>query len=205
VDNKQKADAHRAEANGKLSAIGQRLFKYVEFDSDEEMLAEIRKHPIGLIAIASVGLFVTLAVAIASIVLASNLDGVTNGFETNNSAAKSIIVIIGLTLSFLALIMTAIYVVLYRLNVVFITSEKIAEVVYPSLFNRKVTQLSIGNVQDVTTHQKGILPHLFNYGTLLVETAGEIPNREFTYVPDPHPYSNLITEAHEHYVEQYGN
>lgn len=95
-----------------------------------------------------------------------------------------------LGLSFIALVLTLIGtligVFLYRSNVIYVTSEKIAQVLYTSLFNRKISQLSIGDVQDVTVTQKGILAHIFNYGVLVIETAGEQQNYTFTFVPDPY-------------------
>ncbi|MCA9344118.1 PH domain-containing protein, partial [Candidatus Saccharibacteria bacterium] len=72
-------------------------------------------------------------------------------------------------------------------------------------FNRKISQLSIGDVQDVTVTQKGVLAHLFNYGTLVIETAGEQQNYLFTYIPDPYKHSKLIVGAHEKNLVQYGN
>jgi hypothetical protein len=45
------------------------------------------------------------------------------------------------------------------------------------------------------------VPHLFNYGTLRVETAGEQSNFNFIYCPRPNAVAKLILEARERYVE----
>lgn len=95
--------------------------------------------------------------------------------------------------------------ILYSNNVIFVTSEKIAQILYINLFNKKISQLSIGDVQDVTVTQKGILAHIFNYGTLVIETAGEQQNYNFTYIPEPYKNSKLIVGAHERNLVQFGN
>ena len=95
--------------------------------------------------------------------------------------------------------------ILFTNNVIYVTSEKLAQVLYITLFNRKISQLSIGDVQDVTVTQKGILAHMFNFGTLVIETAGEQQNYTFTYIPDPYKHSKLIVGSHERNLVEFGN
>jgi len=197
--------AHRAEACERLSPVGRKLFKYVEFDSDEELIAEIRKHPIGLVTTGIIGVFISLSVFIGTILLAANLESLGFNLGDGGGSIKAIIITFGLILSLLALGITAISLVLYVRNVVFVTNEKIAEVAYISLFNRKVTQLGLGQVEDVTVSQRGIFSHIFDFGTIIIETAGEKENCTFTLVPTPNKFSQIIIEAHEGNVHSYGN
>jgi len=205
MDDTQAEAAHREEAHQQLSPIGRKLFKYVEFDENEVLIAEIRKHPIGIFFISAGGIFIGLTVLIGTLFLGANFDSYASGVTENTGSAGAIIIGIGLLLSLLIIGVTAISIVLYIRNVVFVTNEKIAEVSYVSLFNRRVLQLNIGKVEDVTIFQKGILSHLFEYGSMLIETAGETPNPSFTLVPRPSYFSKKIIEAHEKYVEKYGN
>ena len=103
------------------------------------------------------------------------------------------------------LVVTTISAILYVNNVILVTTEKIAQILYFSLFNRKISQLSIGDVQDVSVSQNGIFPHLFNYGTLVIETAGEQQNYTFTFVPKPYQSSQAVVGAHEENLKLYGN
>lgn len=204
-DPKRRA-AHRHEAAMKLSPTGRKLFKYVEFDEDEELLTEIRKHPFGLFLIILAGTFITVFLFVAFIFFAANIESL--GLESvggDSDGLKAVLVAVGVILAFISLIVTIITTILYSLNVVYVTNEKVAQVHYLSIFNRKVMQLSIGNIEDVNVTQKGIFPHLFNYGTLLIETAGEMVNPSFSYVPHPHDNTHIIIEAHEAYVQKYGN
>ncbi|HSX43701.1 MAG TPA: PH domain-containing protein [Candidatus Saccharimonadales bacterium] len=200
-----KSAEHRAEAVAKLSSVGKKVFKFIEFDDDEELLAEIRKHPIGLVFIWLTGFLITATIVASTAVLGMSLGSVGGDVVDSSGTLRTIIIAVGLLLGVLSLVITLITAILYQSNVVFVTNEKIAEVMYVSIFNRRVMQLGIGNVEDATVSQKGILPRLFDYGSLVTETAGEMANPAFTYVPKPNYYAQLITQAHENYVEKYGN
>jgi uncharacterized membrane protein YdbT with pleckstrin-like domain len=191
----------------KLSVVGKKYFHLIEFDKDEQLVAEIRKHPIGLFFIYLTGIGISLVMAILfgilglSDFLATGLDGT----GASSSSAQAIIILVGMLLIFGTLAVMTIQAILYTNNVIFVTSEKIAQILYINLFNKKISQLSIGDVQDVTVTQKGILAHIFNYGTLVIETAGEQQNYNFTYIPEPYKNSKLIVGAHERNLVQFGN
>jgi hypothetical protein len=204
-ENGQPMSAHRAEAYKKLSPMGAKLFKYIEFDDDEELLAEIRKHPIGVVGISLVGILIAFIIGASTILLAVTLNSTAVDVGDSGGLIQTFLVAGGVVLALLSLGATAIAIVIYRSSVVFVTNEKIAEVAYLSIFNRKVTQLGVGNVEDVTVEQKGILAHIFDYGSIIVETAGESENCSFTMTPHPNFYSRIIIEAHEEFVHKHGN
>lgn len=196
---------HREQTAQQLSPMGRLLFKYIEFDDDEVLLAEVRKHPIGLIFISITGIFIASILMIALMALALSTETLGLEFDEISGGLKGGLIAGGTTLALLTLAVTAITIFIYNRNVVYITNEKIAQVMYRSIFNRIVTQLGINNVQDVTITQRGILPRVFNYGTMLIETAGEVPNCAFTFVPKPYDNAHVIIEAHEAYIQKYGN
>lgn len=196
---------HREQASAKLSREGKKYFNLIEFDADEDLITEIRKHPFGLILVFLTGGFVIVAILLIT-ALALSFD-LTTLVDDPNAATnlKSILVGLSFILIVGSIVATLIAAFLYVSNVIFVTSEKIAQVLYTSLFHRKISQLSIGDVQDVTVTQKGIFATIFNFGTLVIETAGEQQNYTFTYVPDPYPTSKQIVGAHELNLKRYGN
>ena len=196
---------HTKEAYSRLSNVGQRFFKFIEFDENEQLVGEIRKHPFGLFVIDLVGFAIAALLAIIPTALALNLETFDLGGSSNSSAFSGLLIFIGVLLATLAIVATLISAMLYRNNVIYVTSDKIAQVLYTSLFNRKMSQLSIGDVQDVTVTQKGIFSRIFKYGTLVIETAGEQQNYTFNYVPDPYQSARLIVGAHEENLKEYGN
>lgn len=187
-----------------LTALGKKYSGYIELDPDEEFVCEIKKHPFGYLLVWLVGLFIAvsiLAVTIATIYMMSN-DRL--GLGTDMSAGKPIVAAVGFLIMFLVLVATAITGWIYRHNLVFVTSEKIAEITYVSIFNRKITQLDLSDIQDVAVEQKGIFPRVFGYGTLLVETAGEREDVMFTFAPLPYKCAKQIVGARE-VRKGYGN
>lgn len=188
-----------------LSPVGQKYLHLIERDADEKILYEIRKHPIGLVGIYLLGMFVASSLFAGSLAFNYLLSGDTAGIGSDFGTIGPLVLLFGGVLSILALVMTAIGAYLYQSNVVYITNDKIAQVLFKTIFNRKVSQLSIGDVQDVTTIQKGPLAHLFHYGTLVIETAGEQANYTFHFTPKPHEASRAIVNAHEENLKLYGN
>ncbi len=193
--------------NAKLSYVGRKYFKFIEFDKDEVLITEIRKHPIGLFFIYLTGLSIVLLFALMLYVVgfSAGFSSAFDGAGISGDSARGVIALLGFVLIVGAVIVMTIQAILYVNNVIFVTSEKIAQVLYLTLFNRKISQLSIGDVQDVTVTQKGILAHIFNYGTLVIETAGEQQNYTFTYIPDPYTYSRAIVSSHEVNLTKFGN
>ena len=188
-----------------LSHHAKQVFKLIEFDENEELLSEIRKHPFGLFVIYAVGSFVSISLLIVTMLVAIATKGDRLGTGIDLTAAQPITIIIGLILFLISVAMTMIGAYLYQSNVVLITSEKIAQLLYKTIFDRKISQLSIGDVQDVTVTQKGIFARIFKYGTVVVETAGEQQNYTFTFTPDPYKVAKDIVGSHERNLVNYGN
>lgn len=188
-----------------LSSRAKKFFGYIEFDPDEQLVWEIKKHPFGLFLIYFTGTLITFIIFVFLVVspLAFNSNFLGLGIELGS--IKSTITIFGIFLTLLSVIGTLVGAFLYTSDVVLVTSEKIAQLLYATIFNKKISQLSIGDVQDVTVTQKGIFAHMFNYGTLVIETAGEQQNYTFTFTPTPYEASKAIVGAHEKDVALHGN
>ena len=189
----------------KLSNLGTKLLSMIEFDADERVICEVRKHPFGLFLIYLAGLFV-------AVVLFSVFLGAVWFMQNDLSAVaeevpiqEGILTSIGLGLALLSLGATYIAGYIYSHNIMIVTTEKVAQVLYQSMFNRKVSQLSIGDVQDVTVSQNGVFPRLLNYGTIVIETAGEQKNYKFTFAPNPYKAAKSMVGAHEKNLEKFGN
>lgn len=189
----------------RLSAVGRQLFKVIEFDENETLIYEIRKDPFGLVMIYLTGMFVAGAIFLLMVIGPSLLGNDALGSDVSLSDFKVVLALLGGLLTILTIIGTAIGAYLYQSNVVIVTSEKLAQVLYRTIFDRKISQLSIGDVQDVTVSQKGLLARAFDYGTLVIETAGEQSNYTFTYTPKPYEAAKAIIFAHEENLKRFGN
>jgi len=86
----------------------------------------------------------------------------------------------------------------YYYDILIITQKEIIDINQDGIFNREINEISIINVQDVTSHVKGFFPTLFAYGDVIAESAGE---RTQTYIinniPNPMEVASRILEIHD--------
>jgi len=62
----------------------------------------------------------------------------------------------------------------YYLDVWIVTNERIINIEQHGFFSRKVSELKLTKIQDVTSEIIGVIPSLLNYGNIYVQTAGEM-------------------------------
>lgn len=184
---------------------GKKLLESIEFDPDEQVVCEIRKHPFGLFVIYLLGVGISFILFAALVLVPYAITSTNQDVGIDLTTIRPILALIGLLLTSLSIVMTLITGYLYQNNVVLVTNEKISQQLYRTIFDKRVSQLSIGEIQDVTVSQIGVFAKIFGYGTLVIETAGEQNNYIFNYSTNPFECSKLIVAAHEHYVARYGN
>lgn len=169
-----------------------------QVDADETKLFETRKHPLGIILLyiqASLGMI--LAVGLSYFLIPVVITDTAMAFNIAN-----IFTSIAILLTFIILTIATI---IYRENRVIVTDRNITQVLQYGLFSRKVSQLNIENIEDVTAVQQGILATMFNFGTLKIETAGEQVNFHFSYCPRADYYAKVILDAREKMLGQAKN
>ncbi len=120
----------------------------------------------------------------------------------NNAAANSAIVLLAFVAAILGLIFLVLATKIYNANQLIITDRNVTQVLQAGLFSRKVSELTMDNIEDVTANQKGIFPTLFNYGILTVETAGEQNNFIFKYCPNPNAYAKALQDCRSEYHDK---
>jgi hypothetical protein len=92
-------------------------------------------------------------------------------------------------------------------DIVFITNERILNIYQRGLLARTTSELGLSEVQNVSAQVEGFLQTTFNYGTLIIETAGagtsDDPHRPglqgyftITDLPDPNRLARIIIEFH---------
>lgn len=165
-------------------------------DEDESKLCEVAKHPFGLFMIylqAMIGLII--GVGMAYFLLPSVLEDTDSAFAIAN-------IFVGIAI-ILAILVVVIATIVYRQNRIIVTDRNITQILQYGLFNRKVSQLNLVNVEDVTSIQNGFLATLVGFGDLNIETAGEQVNFHFTLCPRPGYYAKIILNAREKILGQH--
>lgn len=158
----------------------------------EQIICEIKRHPIGILTIYIAEGFLLIVLAVISLIAAPNLFG-----GDNTGQVKAI----GAIFFFIFMVVSLVYVfiatVVYWGNRWIVTSDSITQVTQTSLFRKQSSQLSLENLEDVTSEQNGILPHFLHYGILKAETAGERTKFVFLFCPNPNYYAQKILSARE--------
>ncbi len=99
----------------------------------------------------------------------------------------------------------------YYFDVLIVTNERLVNIEQNGLFNRHISELDLLRIQNVSSNIKGIVPTIFNYGSMIVQTAGEhsleethIESSDFTMeaAPNPQKIAQIIMETHKACVHQ---
>lgn len=90
---------------------------------------------------------------------------------------------------------------IWRRNKVVVTNQHIVDIDQMGLFNRTVSTLRLEEIQDISAAVKGPLQTFFQYGTILIQTAGERENFVFDYVPNPYELEHYVLEIRKKYYE----
>ena len=165
---------------------------------DERVILVVRRHILELFPTFVIVGFIYLLVLLAIFVFPFVFTSLVTGFAYNFYV---------LIVSLIALLNTvALFSVwtLHYLHVSILTNEHFVEINQSGIFSRRISELSLDKIQDVTSSQHGVFNSVFNIGTLLIETAGEVENFELNYIPDPYQTSQKIMEIEEEFSKRHG-
>lgn len=164
-------------------------------DDDENLLAVIKRHPFGIIK-----LYFQIIVGLigAGALIYFVLPG---AFPPEDYAGLyNIVGLLSVVVVVFMVAIAGIATVIYNLSELIITDKTITQNIQVGLFNKKTSQLAVSSVEDVTANKNGFFPTVFNYGKLLVETAGEQENFHFDYCPHADHYAKLILETRQQFM-----
>lgn len=166
----------------------------LQIDEDEAIKKVVHRHPFGLFLI-FLGTFITLA-SIMIIIYIVPPGALTSAPQNTNVVLASGMGLAVITTLLVMLVATYVY----RESRLIVTNKHVIQLLQSGLFSRKISRLSMANVEDVTAEQKGIFATIFNYGTIYVETAGEQKNFQFYNCPKPNQFAEEILEAREAFI-----
>lgn len=175
-------------------------FLYLDLHENEEIKMIIRHHWAGFLPIIGI----VLAMGLLPFFL---LFGLNIAFsDAVGTFSDLIVVLFSGYVVFLLTFLFGAWINFYY-DIIFITNERIINVDQEGLLARKTSELSLNQVQNVSADVAGFLRSIFDYGVLVVETAGggtsDDPHRPgkqgyFTIVdvPDPNRIARLILDLH---------
>jgi hypothetical protein len=70
-------------------------------------------------------------------------------------------------------------------NIFIVTNFHVIDVTFTSLLSRDITEIELKDIESVSSRVSGIVAPLFNYGTVIIETAAKDRSIDFEQIPKP--------------------
>ena len=166
---------------------------------NKKFVACISRHIIGLLYIY---LVITAAAAALVVIAAVAAPDLLEGFRGEGLSALTLVTFL---LALLFVVVLIIVTNIYRNNNMIITDQETIQVLQGGVFQVKVSNLSHADIEDVTAEQNGLPATIFNYGTLLIETSGEMRNFTFKYCPNPTKYARIVLDERQKFNQPPNN
>ena len=151
-------------------------------ESEEKVILFLRKHFITNIPWIFTGLIMLLAPIV--VMYLSILESVPSNFRFIFMMIWYLITMADILESFLT----------WFFNVNVITDERIVDIDFHNLIYKEVSDANIDKIQDVTYKMGGVIRTLFNYGDVMIQTASEVPNFDFSAVPYPDKVAKVLQD-----------
>lgn len=164
-------------------------------DANTKVVAIVHRHPFGILVI-YLQMFVGLAAAGLLIYLL--MPSLVN--REDNPGAYVLVGVVMLILAAFMVVVMLVATVIYRQSKLIMTDKDITEVTQEGLFNRRIAQLNVSNIEDATADRRGVFQTLLNFGILNIETAGETDNFYFHYCPEPDKYAKVVLQLRENFL-----
>lgn len=82
-------------------------------------------------------------------------------------------------------------------DVYIITDERVVDISFNNLLNKKFSEAKLSMIQDITSRVSGVSQTMFNYGTVSIQTAAEVPEICFEMIPNPEKIIKVLQVLRE--------
>lgn len=79
-------------------------------------------------------------------------------------------------------------------NIYIVTNQRVVDIDFQYLLYKHFSEAELMKIQDISYTSGGLPSIVFDYGNVFVQTAAEVPNLEFLYVPHPDRVVKTIRE-----------
>lgn len=155
----------------------------------EYIISEVRRHPIGLVAILLVGGLLGIAVIFGLSAYPALVPSGNPPFDALLLPAILLLILIGLGTYIIAWV--------YQNNKFFLTNESVIQEIQTTLFAHNEQTVSLANIEDASYSQTGIVQLIFNYGSIRLSTEGDETTYRFHYVSNPKRQIAILNNAVE--------
>ncbi len=79
-------------------------------------------------------------------------------------------------------------------HVFILTDKRVVDIDFYNLIYREVSVASIEKIEDVTVKVGGVIQTIFDFGIVVIQTAAQMSQLEFEYVPQPGKVSEVLKQ-----------
>ena len=156
----------------------------------EKIKLVVRKHPVTFVPTV---LFFILLLAVPAAIYILVKNSLLAGL-LGDPGYRVVIILLASAYLLSAILFFYTFFVTFYLDLWIITNDRLVDMEQRSLFSRTMTEVDLYQIQDATSEVKGIFPSLFNYGDIIVQTAGPLNQFTFRKVPNPHQMRQTIMD-----------
>lgn len=85
----------------------------------------------------------------------------------------------------------------FYFDLIIVTDRRLVDINQEQLFQRRISELTLSDIQDASSETKGIFPTIFGYGTIEIQTAGARDNFCMRNLRYPYELRALILDLAE--------
>jgi len=163
------------------------LKKLPNLTADEKIVHVLRRHPLTLAALV-VGYVVLLAMPVIGWWALKNY---APGILIHPYWFPLIVLVSSFVFLFIWLFLFQSFMD-YHLDIWVVTTQRIMNIKQLGLFSRRVSELRLYRIQDVTATVTGVFHTLFDYGDVEIQTAGEQERFNVEDIPRPNDVTKSI-------------
>lgn len=146
---------------------------------DEKLILMLRSHPVTNLS------WILLVIALALLPLLAINFGFLNQISlTLSLPVKNFFGIFLLWYLFVFVFAFQSFLVWY-FNLYFLTDRRIVDIDFYQLLYKKISSAQLSKIEDISSTMGGVAQVVFNYGNVIIQTAGEVPEFEFYRVANP--------------------
>lgn len=170
-----------------------RRYPGLSLSAGEFVILDIRRHPIGMI----IPILATATLILAVMLFVVTYPNLLNSGLAGYLPSPLVVFVIGVLLSIVAVISSAVVLWVYMRNRFFMTNESVIQEVQETIFSYVEQSVGLGSIEDASFRQSGLLPTLLNYGTIHLTVERDKSKYTFRYVLDPKRQIAVINNAIE--------
>jgi len=188
------------ESNPEKHAESKKKHPGLHLSDGEFVVAEVRRHPIGLFSIWFVDLLIVAIIIALSILIAGHASEIAS-----NGVTVSPDIILGAMalLTILVLLLGWVGHIIYTDNRFYVTNESVIQHIRVGLFTSREQTVSLAGVEDASYRQEGILQYILGYGSIRLSTVGDENTYRFTLVANPQDQLRTLNDAVEDFKRRH--